>query len=203
MSKIVQPPHAVVVWDPEGEYWPGGVVTQQQAREFASKARRGVVTLPVLVDQLGASGCGGYSKREWGAGVPLSNPVPRLLAPLVLYVDALPPFAGGKPAARGIAWAARLVRDAAVKIERPDGTVRFAADGSQRNPQKATYHELGDRQQLVRELGAEDRHGGWTVGGEGSLGVAAEGHYGFALYATAPGLRVVWVAASLVQMYAD
>jgi hypothetical protein len=185
--KIQPSEHAVVVDDPTGQYWEGAVVSLAQS---AVVAGHGGTTLPVVADQFARSGCGGYAKRSWGGGLPLDARVPTMVAPLCLYVD---------PALRGLVWRARVVPDASRPVERPDGTVRFVADSGQRGCAKAAYSELLALA-VVREWPAQDSRGGWTVGGEGRVTAAQEGVCGFALYACAPGLRVLWVAASLASL---
>lgn len=186
--KIVATDHHVVVWDPMGSYWDGALVRAAQANILTQE---GAALLPVVPEMLRMSGASGYAKRSWGAGIPLDASAPRFTAPLVLYCD---------PAHRGLAWRARLVLDPSFPpSQHHEGTLRFASDGGQRIPQKATYSELGEPTP-IRSLGPADPHGGWTVGGEGQVSVASEGHYGFAMYGYAPGLRVAWVAASTLLL---
>ena len=183
MGKIPETAQSVVVWDPAGEYWEGGLVDAMRARRLKAD---GVVLLPVIPDLFRASGVAGYSKRAWGAGIALDSLAPRMTAPLTMYLD---------PKVRGVAWCARLVPDGATR-ERYSGTIMFAADSGQRMHLQGSYRELLDQPVRLASIGAPDEHGGWTVRGEGVASPPSEGHYGFALYASAPGLRVVWVAAS-------
>jgi hypothetical protein len=190
MAKILECAHYVVVWDPAGTYWEGALVDAQKARVL-SAAPHHVVLLPVIPDLFMASSVGGFSKRAWGAGVPLSTHAPRFVAPLTLFMD---------PKIRGMVWRARLVPDLGERPARYVGILRFAADTGQRMPNKAMYRELTDHPVALEKLGEPDADGGWTVGGEGVATAPSEGHYGFSIYAAAPGLRVVWVAASTVPV---
>lgn len=189
--------HHVVVWDPEGSYWEGAVVDGDKAGRLG---QRGVVTLPCLPQLFEQSGVGGFSKRAWGAGLPLDSLAPRLVAPLAMF---MPDTGQAVHPTRGLHWRARLVLDVREGVRPPtrplfDGVIRFTSDSSQRSNTKCTYQELSQRAFTARDLGPADAHEGWTVGGEGIVSAPGEGHYGFALWAGAPGLRVVWVAATLV-----
>jgi hypothetical protein len=180
--------HQVVVWDPEDEYWEGGVVDNAQGERLKA---RGVAVLPVLPELFKLSGVGGYSKRSWGAGLALDALAPQMVAPLSLYYT---------PQQRGLVWSARLVPDAMRPVARPTGRIRFAADSGQRTPHTASYQEKSEAELRPEKFGEPDAYGGWTVGGHGLVSGGSEGHYGFSLYATAPGLRVVWVAATMVPV---
>lgn len=187
-------PQHVIAWDPEGEYWDGALVDSALAHRLSSAAR-GVVTLPCLPEMFRHSGVGGYAKRSWGAGIPLDSMAPTLTAPITLFCQ---------PDVRGMTWAARLVPDVrsdgrAVQGRR-EGMVRFSADSGQRTPSKAAYVEIDDKPIFLRDFGEVDAWGGWSIGGRGHVSISGEGHYGFALYATAPGYRVVWVAAALAPL---
>lgn len=190
MPRILATDNSVVVWDPAGKYWEGALVDAAKARVFAMPPHN-VVMLPVIPDLFRASSVGGWSKRAWGAGVPLSTTAPRMAAPLTLWMD---------PKVRGMVWRARLVPDVGPRPARYGGVLRFAADSGQRMPFTAAFRELTDHPVALEKLGEPDAHGGWTVGGEGVVSAPSEGHYGFSLYASAPGLRVVWVAASTVPV---
>jgi hypothetical protein len=195
MNVLTTPQH-VVVWDPEGEYWEGALVDGQRGLRLNE---RGACTLPCVPDLFRMSSVGGYSKRAWGAGIPLTNLVPAMVAPLTMYCH---------PEVKGLYWRARLVPDLqpqkslAAARPRLEGIVRFSADSGQRTPIKGGYQELTEKPIMVRDLKDPDKHGGWTVGGEGVMAFGTEGHYGFALYATAPGLRVAWVAATAAPVRA-
>lgn len=200
--QIQETPNHVVVYDPEGKYWDGASVDHKLA---ARLRQRGAVTLPFMTDMLKWSGVGGWSKRCFGAGLPLDSRAPALVGPLTLYCH---------PDVRGLVWAARLVPDmrgGAVRQDsgmetRPsagvprEGMIRFAADSGQKTPMKGAYNELDEKALLVREFGDPDADGGWIVGGRGHTSVSTEGHYGYSLYATAPGLRVAWLAASVAPI---
>lgn len=191
---ILETPQHVVVWDPEGDYWEGAVVESSVAARLGN---RGVITLPVVPDHFKWSGVAGWAKRAWGAGLPLDSLVPAMAAPLTLYCH---------PEARGLTWAARLVPDVRADGQGParrragEGMIRFTSDTGQRTVGKGQYSEVEERAVLVRDFHEPDNNGGWTIRGRGHVSIGSEGHYGYSLYGTAPGLRVVWVAASLVPM---
>jgi hypothetical protein len=180
--------HQVVVWDPEDDYWEGAVVDNAEGERLKA---RGVVVLPVAPELFKISGVGGYARRGWGGGLALDALAPQMVAPLTLYYT---------PQYRGLAWCARLVPDVLRPVERPAGRIRFAADSGQRTPNTASYQEKSDAEVRPERLGEADAWGGWTIGGHGLVSGGAEGHYGFSLYATAPGLRVAWVAATMVPV---
>lgn len=180
----------IVVEDPLGEWWEGALVDEGRKRQLES---RGVVLLPCLPDLFRRSGVGGFHKRAWGAGLSVNGSQPRTVAPLTVYCS---------PEFHGMYWAARLIPeppmvDRIMNDERNvfQGFLRFIADASQANPNK-----LGVTPRNVFDLGTLDkRHyvqGGFIIRGDATLTVPGEAHYGFALYGTAPGLRIVWMAAS-------
>jgi len=177
----------VVVWDPEGEFWDGSLVDGQRAHRLAE---RGVCVMPVNPDLFRMSSVGGYSKRSWGAGVGMDKLVPELVCPLTVYVN---------PEVRGLYWKARLVRDVTqTRWKQAEGVLRFVPDSGQRTPTKAAYTDLTPPV-MVRNLGPEDAHGGWTIGGHGVVSPQSEGHCGFGMYGMAPGLRIIWVAATMAE----
>ena len=71
--------YGVVVDDPSGQYWEGALVKGREGHILRS---RGVIVLPVDPRMFRFSGIGGYMKRSWGAGFPLTNVVPALNCPL-------------------------------------------------------------------------------------------------------------------------
>jgi hypothetical protein len=181
----------IVVWDPSGEYWEGSLVDGDRARQLSL---RGVVVLPVVPEFFQHSGVGGYARRAWGAGWPLDSGYPKLVAPLTLYC---------MKTTKGIHWAIRLVTDSELAVrarsgESFAGVLRFSADRSQHTPFYAGITD-DSKPRLVNDLGPPDAHDGWTILGSGNIMVPQEGHYGFGVYAMAPGLRVAWVAASVTE----
>jgi hypothetical protein len=189
--KIVDTPLHVVVHDPSGSYWEGALVDRQTASQLEQLQR--VVTLPVMADHFRSSGVGGFAVRRWGAGVPLDSRAPQMICPITLFCV---------PQVRGLVWKARVMPNGAPR-KQYDGLLRFVADSGQRTPAKGSYSELSDRVLSLRdELPPIDPEGGWTIGGEGIISAPNEGHYGFSLYASAPGLLAVWVACSLAPVQA-
>jgi hypothetical protein len=195
--QVQDTPSHVVAWDPQGEFWEGAIIDHATSRQLDSRAR-GLVSLPCVPDLFRHSGVGGYAKRSWGAGIPLDTMSPSLVAPITLFCV---------PDVRGLTWRARLVPDIRADGRevprgsgRHEGMVRFSADSGQRTPVKGSYTEVDERPVLMREFGEPDAWGGWTIGGQGHVSISGEGHYGYSLYATAPGYRVAWVAATLCPL---
>lgn len=173
----------IVVEDPKAEYLEGSLVDDEQARRLE---HRGVILLPVVPDLFRSSGVGGYHRRHWGAGWSLNTITPRITAPLTIYASAGLPM---------LHWRAKLVL-----VGAPDapleGFLRFASDPSQAMPLKAG---LGpDCAVNVREAftPAVRAAGSLIVGGSVRASLPSDGHYGFGLYGTAPGLSVAWAAVS-------
>ena len=48
----------------------------------------------------------------------------------------------------------------------------------------------------LSQLGPADARGGWVIGGAHRLTVQRDGFMSLCIYGTAPGLRLVWAAAS-------
>lgn len=181
----------IVVWDPDGEYWPGALVNPPTLTpggmmvdpgSTAGLVKRGVVMLPVEPKLFRLSGVGGYAKREWGSGWPLPTGVSKNFAPLTLYCTSDYEY---------IHWCVRLMGEGAT-----DGALRIASDASQPNPLRAglTYDTASHVD--LRQLGPVDKHGGWTVGGSARAKLPCDGTYGFSLYGVGNGLRVVFAAMS-------
>jgi hypothetical protein len=180
----------IVVEDLEKRYLEGEVVDETKARQAESW---GAVLLPVDPDTVRRSGVGGYYRRAWGKGLTLSNPTPRMVAPLMLFMSK---------ANSRLIWRARLVPDDAVVgrwLEGAtfEGFLRIVPDSSQESP-----HRFGATEQKgleMRELPAARRlAGGVVVGGEVAVFVPQDGHYGAALHGVIGGFRVQWLAASQV-----
>lgn len=181
----------IVVWDPEAEYWSGGLVDLVKAHQLA---QRGVVLLPVEPPLFKLSGVGGYHYRAWGGGYPLDNPMPRMTCPLSMYCSREYPV---------FHWKARLVAEPNVAddVASFEGALRLQSDIGQVNPLKVGLMPLAKADPLfdMRQIGKADQYGGWTIGGKATAQVPQDGIYGFGLYGGAPGLRVVWAAVSLAR----
>ncbi len=175
--------HHIVVSDPSNEYHAGSIIDISRARQLF--ATRAVISLPVQPELFKMSGVGGYMKREWGAGFPLDAIVPRMFCPLTMYCSK--EFSH-------LHWAARLV--ASETGRKHQGTLRLTADSSQASPLYQSLTEGGPPVDCSK-LGTPDARGGWVVRGTAELQVQQPGHYAFAIYGAAPGLRVAWAAISL------
>jgi hypothetical protein len=192
--------HYIVVHDPEGEFWEGSLIDADRANQLQG---RGAAVLPVMPELFKLSGVAGFSKRAWGAGWPLDYSAPRMCCPLTLYMPSAGDPITRERSSNVVYWLARLVADPALdeRVEAGDkfeGTLRFTPDSGQVSSLHAGYTSKGTAVS-IRELGRRDARGGWTVAGSGVVTPGAAGFYGFALYGTAPGFRVVWVAASLAE----
>lgn len=181
----------VVIEDPEGRYYEGSLVEQSRAAQLTA---RGVAVLPLSGALMKISGAGGYVKRAWGAGWPLDTLHPVMAAQVLLYVD---------PTCSRVHWLARLVPSEASEQRAkegvpPQGSLRIAADSSQRSPNAARLVPQDPTLDASR-LGRPDARGGWTVGGKAALSCPVPGPAGFALYGHAPGLRVLWAAVSSTE----
>jgi hypothetical protein len=184
----------VVIWDPSGEYWEGGIVDAEVATPLRG---RGVATLPVESNLVGRSAVGGWFKKAWGSGWPLGTSSPRLTCPMVLYVarDANPSVA----TARRLYFAARLVPDAETleavgQGKQLSGMLRFSPDSGQ----PGTFSGgVGDATAVdPKQLPPPDERGGWTVYGQARVSSPVDGMLGLGIYASAPGLLVAWAAVS-------
>lgn len=176
--------HYVLVHDPKGLLPDGDIFTDAQARAHPRKSE-GLVFIPVDPMLYKQSGVGGYQKRVWGSGFELSDAMPKMHAPLMLF---------GTPEHKKLTWRARIVK----KVPNPtmNGQLRIAGDRGQPTP-----HYAGVSQEnaiMMSLLGAPNDGDGWIVGGEARVSITLEGHHGFALYGAGGGLRVAWAAASLV-----
>jgi hypothetical protein len=180
----------VVVDDPDGEWRDGSLVKLQGARVLFA---RGIVLLPVDTNLLRQSGVGGYAKRAFGSGVPLDFAQPRLSCPISVFAT---------PLHRSLRWAIQLVAGKEIegRIERGEpftGSISLSGDSSQRGSHHAGVRQTNPILQAA-DLGAP-KDGGWVVTGFADVSLAAEGVHGFAIYGNMPGVRVAWVAASLVD----
>jgi hypothetical protein len=185
----------IVVWDPEGEWWEGGIIPEQeQARELT---RRGVVLLPVMPELLRVASNAGYYKRSWGRGVSLTTGGMQPLCPLSIYALHDVHY---------LHWVARLVPtpstdvDAEGKPKRIRGMFSIVPDGTQRGALAAGLMGAErDRVQLER-LPEMDRWGGWTVGGAARIQQMLDTQVGVTFHGGAlgqgPQLRVAWAAVT-------
>jgi len=184
----------IVVEDPQGTWWEGAIVDEGRQRQLEA---RGVVLLPCIPDLFRRSGVGGFHKRAWGAGFPIDPIKPAIVAPLVLYCTQH---------FNALHWAARVALDEAhlEKVKNGDKAVfdgafiRFIGDSSQANPNKCTVapNVIANMSELDDRTLVDD---GFILRGSSIASFSSDGHYGFALYGTARGLRIVWAAATQAQ----
>ena len=104
------------------------------------------------------------------------------------------------PTQPGLHWCARLVasEDAGVRAKegfKIQGSIRIASDTSQKTPYSAKVTPTSNPVDPSK-LGEPDARGGWTIRGKATIACPSVGHYPFALYGHAPGLRVLWAAVS-------
>lgn len=182
----------VVVWDPEDVYWEGSIVDAAQALPLKA---RGVCLLPCDPKLFKRSGIGGYMRRGWGAGWPLDQTFPTLFCPLTIWAS---------PTHRRIEWAARLLPIPSLVARAHEagldlaGMIRLTNDSTQSAVSQAAMSP-GAPPIDGRSLRRTDEHGGWTVGGSAAIHPVQDGHYGFALYGSLPGVRVAWAAITVLE----
>lgn len=182
----------VVVWDPLNVFWEGSVINSSQAAPLRA---RGVCLLPCEPSLFTRSGVGGYMRRGWGAGWPLEHGHPTLFCPLTVYAT---------PNHRRIHWMARLLPDPGVAQRARDvglemsGMIRLTNDSRQASNYQAAMMP-GAPPIDGRQLKRCDEWGGYNVEGHAQINPVQEGHYGFALYGSMPGVRVAWAAISVIE----
>lgn len=192
---LAQPSHHVVIWDPNGEYWEGGLVESSISDALRS---RGVATLPTEAGLVSRSAIGGWAKRAWGSGYPISTSTPRMACPVILHVAKVDQTGG--VSFRRLSAVARLVPDTvedAAHVRdggKLSGHLRLAGDTSQVGTYAAGLFE--PRVIDARELGPLDVNGGWTVYSESGINVGVDGYVAVGLYGAIPGARVAWAAVS-------
>jgi hypothetical protein len=175
----------IVIEDPSNTYWEGSLVESIQARKLALA---GVALLPVEPNLFRLSSIAGYTKRAWGAGVSLASQAATHVAPLTLF--AVPGFAT-------LHWAARLVKDEALQhVKGYNGLIRIANDTQQPGVKTSGLLNMLQAPPELSELGEPDERGGWNIGGSYRIGVPDAAFMGLSLFGTAPGLRLVWLAAT-------
>jgi hypothetical protein len=182
----------IVVYDPRGEWWEGSLVDQKRAQSLQA---RNVVLLPVFPDLFKRSGVGGYHKRAWGAGWSLDSSMPRTVSPMTIYCAKDLPM---------LHWAARLLPEpsflealngAEENTALLNGFIRIVSDGSQIIAAKCGL--LAEKYVDMRDLKKDQLvDGAFNLRGSAKVTIPGDGHYGFALYGYAPGLRVLWSAVS-------
>lgn len=185
----------IVVWDPEGEWWEGGIVPEpEQARALA---QRGVVLLPVMPELLRVASNAGFYKRAWGKGVALSSGGMQPLCPLSIYALHDVHY---------LHWAARLVptpstaagEDGRLKVIR--GLFSIVPDGSQRGALAAGLVGAERDRVTLDQLPEPDRWGGWTVRGAARIQQMLDTQVGLTFHGgamgTGPQLRVAWAAVT-------
>jgi len=189
----------IVVWDPEGDYWQGGIVDDDLAHTLRA---RGVALLPVEPNLMTrSSAAAGFFHRAWGAGWPLGGAVPQMCCPMLLQLSSTVVESATAQAPNRISWVARLVPDPGAvdsdgRLVQQAGQIRLAADSGQPGAFGGGLSPTERAAVSVRELGQIDQHGGWTVGGDALVSVALDAFIGLGLYGWAPGLRVAWAAVS-------
>lgn len=183
----------VVIHDPTGEFWEGGLVEPEIAHVLRS---RRVVTLPIEPTLLAKSAIGGYAKRSWGSGWELSASLPKMHCAMLLYAaPAVTPGLGR------LNVAVRLVPDgthlAAIREgSRLGGFLQIAAESGQPNAHSGGFAPDLDTRIDIANLGELDAEGGWTAYAGGKLNVPADGFFSCALYGAVAGARVAWCAIS-------
>jgi hypothetical protein len=169
----------VVVWDPEGEYWEGGMVEEGRAETLR---QRGAVLLPTDPELRNLNAVGGYFRRGYGAGLRL-NGSPSARALLVIGV-----LAGRSP----VSWCARVV-PASEEEFTPTGSLALMPLAQHGVGAQSYKHEAATGHVT------KDVLGGWLVGGRGVLHAGAQGLFGLSLYGAMEGARLAWAAVSATR----
>jgi len=183
----------VVIYDPKDEYWEGALIEPEVAHLI--RARK-AITLPIEPEHLHRSAVGGYYRRAWGSGWPLSASLPKMHCPIILF--ASPSYV---PGSGRLNVAVRLVPDIEVlpfllSGGKLSGAIQIAAESGQPGAHSGGFAPAEDTRVDVAQLGPMDEEGGWTVYAGGHLNVPGEGFFSCALYGAAAGLRVAWCAVS-------
>lgn len=186
----------VVVWDPSGEYWEGGLVDDEAANVLRT---RRVAVLPIEPSLIRRSGASGFFKRAWGAGWPIGFTVPTMCCPMVLHCSNADNL-------QTIHWCARLVPENEQALQsltdrlkeggKLNGMLRLAGDSGQPGATSGGFSATAQASVKVEQLGMPDEDGGWTVGGQAKINMPGTGHLGLGLWGSVPGLAVAWAAVS-------
>jgi hypothetical protein len=179
-----------------GEWWEGALVDDARARQLEA---RGVVLLPVIPDLFSKSGVGGFHKRSWGSGWQLDTLAPRIICPMTMFCSTR---------YTTLNWVTKIILsvDLLDRLKQQAnsadpsnvlwGFLKICPDSSQAIPSQLGLVPKNDV--FIKDLAVSDltEDGAFVVRGTAKLSVPSEAHYGFGLYAMAPGLRVVWAAIS-------
>lgn len=170
----------IVIDDPNGENYEGSLVDDLTAKILMGKD---VVVLPIAEHLLLRTGIGGFFKRAWGSGIPMSSHAPSSIAPMTIFVDT---------EIDTINWAIRIVPDVDMpNVKEFNGLLRLMIDSSQPNGGSISHVR---EHFALNDLGAPDARGGWTLRGSYVVKAYGAGFMGLSVYGTAPGLRVLWSA---------
>jgi hypothetical protein len=169
----------IVVFDHLGIVAPGDVITDIDRNRIES-----AVTLPFdpKLQQLNA--VGGYAKREFGAGIPMSGGRPRALAGFTFYATR---------DCKKLEWVARVVPNAPGK--EITGVINFAIDTTQHGAHSFSLSDTGAAQRP--QDSPLDRWGGWTVRGRAAAHFNQDGFFGAAVYGAVFGCRLLWAAVAI------
>ena len=186
-SEVRASGHLIVLDDPEGVFWEGGIITEERLRSIAGgasagKGAREVATLPVEPVLFGANAIAGYFRRGWGGGYPLATDIPKVHCPMALFLSQRH---------RTVNWKARILPTKGAQI---GGLLRLAQDSSQHHSLAGGLSASDNTPVDLGTLGEPDSRGGWTIGGKAQIHAPSDGFAGFGLYGTGRGLRVLWAA---------
>lgn len=181
----------VVAWGPNRQV--AGALIEEPER--AAAARRGGAVL-LRVDRARhvlapTNGASGWAKREFGhTGIRPPESVPSRFCPIAIWIDPSTPF---------VHWAVELM-DVEPDPEMPGGTLRLAADTSQRGtiaPEAGSQGPVVGVSQLAWTEHGRDETGLFAVA-QGVLRaqVSIEGLLGLSLYGAGTGFAVRRIAVS-------
>lgn len=175
----------IVVWDPQGTLAEGSVLSDgENTRRM--ELLRGLVTLPYDAELRELGAVGGYAKRACGHGELFDRCEQRRGCTLLV--------AASQDSHR-LHWAARIGQTDA---GRPMGTLRVTPAVNVLGQMACSAVPLESPVELAM-LGAQDKHGGWTVRGTASLSCHAAGYVSIGLQGIAQNLVVKWFAASVTR----
>lgn len=164
----------MVLFDPQGTYWEGALVSGDVARVIRSN--RGA-TIPIDTDLLNLNAVAGYYSRSFGGGIKPSTAVPARICPMLLYTV---------PPGTVLNWRLRLQ---AVEGEQPTGSLRIVTDSSQRNAYAGGLNAGEGSGVAFGQLGDPDQFGGWEVGNQMRIS-PVEGYLSLMVYGAGTGVRI-------------
>ena len=177
--------HYIVTEDKSGKLRQGEVITVAQSQVLTD----GVSTMPVNRELLEIGAISGYFRRDYGKGLLLSDVGPAIACKLALYVS---------PVFKFIHWSARIAVAIKADIDK-GGSLRLVADSSQGLAAASVGSTSITAYPFSRITEDMIIDGGCVIQGTARLSVNEEGTYGFGLYGSGRGVRVLWAAITQTE----